>query len=153
MNEQSLSSDELPEQVEYAGFWARCGATLVDTVILLLITMPLTMVIYGNSMWASGTKQILGGWDIVINWVFPAIAVVLFWHFKGATPGKMIVTMKVVDQKTGLKPSFTQSIIRYFSYFVSIIPLFLGFFWIAVDKKKQGWHDKLAGTVVVRIRK
>jgi len=39
---------------------------------------------------------------------------------------------------------------RYFAYFISTIPLCLGFLWITFDRKKQGWHDKLAGTVVVR---
>ena len=50
----------------------------------------------------------------------------------------------------GAKPSTGQLIGRYFGYYVSTIPLFLGFVWVAFDPRKQGWHDKLAGTVVVR---
>ncbi|KEQ17661.1 RDD family protein [Endozoicomonas numazuensis] len=147
------ASPEKSEVPEYAGFLDRFWATMIDTLILMVITLPLTMIIYGNQITIAGSRQLLGPWDIIINWLFPALAVVLFWHYKSATPGKMIITMKVVDEKTGLAPALSQSVIRYLSYFISIVPLFLGFFWIAMDKKKQGWHDKIAGTVVVRLRK
>ena len=143
-------TDSLPEGIEYAGFWIRFAATLIDTLILLLITLPLTFVFYGSAIWKNDGHFLLGGWDVIINWVFPAFAVILFWICKGATPGKMFTSMKVVDEKTGLIPSSKQSIIRYLAYFVSILPLCMGFFWIAVDKKKQGWHDKIAKTVVVK---
>ena len=62
----------------------------------------------------------------------------------------MIIRSKIVNAKTGNKPSLLQFTIRYFAYFVSYFVFFIGFFWIAFDKKKQGWHDLLAGTVVVR---
>ncbi len=51
---------------------------------------------------------------------------------------------------TGGKSSTAQFIIRYLGYYVSIIPLFLGIIWVGIDKRKQGFHDKLAGTVVLR---
>ena len=143
---------ELPDSLEYAGFWARCGAMLIDTLVLLLVTIPLTVVIYGTQAWEN-ENLVMGSWDILINWLFPVVFVVLFWRYKGATPGKMITSMKVVDAKTGLIPGFGQSALRYVGYFISIIPFMLGFFWIAIDKKKQGWHDKIAGTVVVKIKK
>lgn len=143
---------ELPDNIEYAGFWIRFGATMLDTLILLLITLPLTFVFYGAEFWEKEGTILLGGWDFAINWVFPAMAVILFWFFKGATPGKMFTSTKVVDEKTGLKPGGWQSVIRYFAYIVSILPLCMGFFWIVVDKKKQGWHDKIAKTVVVKTR-
>jgi len=54
-----------------------------------------------------------------------------------------------VDAQTGATPSAKQLVGRYFAYLVSTLPLCLGLLWIAVDKRKQGWHDKLAGTVVV----
>ena len=64
----------------------------------------------------------------------------------------MVISAKIVDAKTGQKPSTSQFIVRYVGYILSMIPLFLGFFWIAWDSKKQGWHDKVAGTVVIRHR-
>ena len=80
----------------------------------------------------------------------PAIAIILFWIYRAATPGKMAISAKIVDVQTGGQPSTGQLVGRYFAYFISALPLGLGIFWVAFDKKKQGWHDKLAGTVVVR---
>ena len=62
----------------------------------------------------------------------------------------MTIKAKIVDAKTGEKPTLTQFIIRYLGYFVAVIPLGLGIFWVAWDSKKQGWHDKMAGTLVVK---
>lgn len=149
MNEQSSG---LSESIEYAGFWARVLATLVDTIVLVVITLPLSIAVYGNKIWESD-DLFIGGWDIVINWIFPTMVIILFWCFRGATPGKMIMRMKVVDANTGQLLSVKQSIIRYIGYFISTIPLFLGFIWIGLDKKKQGWHDKMAGTFVVKLKK
>ena len=62
----------------------------------------------------------------------------------------MALKLKIVDAKTGKKLSTGQAIGRYFAYLVSMIPLGLGFIWIGIDSRKQGWHDKLAGTVVIK---
>jgi uncharacterized RDD family membrane protein YckC len=136
-------------QYEYAGFWARVGAALIDTVLVLVITMPLLRLIYGSEYGAS-TGLFQGPADILISGVLPAIAVVIFWVTRGATPGKMAISAQVVDARTGNKPTTGQSIGRYLGYYVSTIPLGLGLLWVAIDPKKQGWHDKLAGTVVIR---
>jgi uncharacterized RDD family membrane protein YckC len=79
----------------------------------------------------------------------PAIAVIVFWKTRSATPGKMAISAKIVDAKTGGKPSTGQLVARYFAYLVSMLPLMLGFIWIGIDRRKQGFHDKIAGTVVV----
>ena len=82
-----------------------------------------------------------------------ALVVILFWVYRSATPGKMIFRMKIIDDKTGGKPTTKQWIIRYFGYFVCTLSLGLGFVWINFSKKCQGWHDMMAGTVVVRLPK
>lgn len=139
------------DQLEYVGFWARVGATIIDAILLLLITVPILVSIYG---WAyfdpEQTGIVAGPADFLISWVLPAIAVVLFWLLKQATPGKLAVSARVVDATTGNSISVGQAIGRYVAYFVAALPLGLGIFWVAMDPKKQGWHDKLAGTVVVR---
>ena len=145
------NNESLPDNIEYAGFWLRVGAALVDTIIIIMVTLPLTYLVYGSAM-LEKQGHVMGGWDFVINWLLPTVAVIVLWYCKGATPGKMVTAMKVVDEKTGLTPGLGQSVIRYFAYLVSMLPLFLGFFWIAVDKKKQGWHDKIAKTVVVKTK-
>jgi uncharacterized RDD family membrane protein YckC len=76
--------------------------------------------------------------------------VILFWRHRQATPGKMMLALHVVDADSGGPLSLGQGVGRYFAYFVSTIPFCLGFLWVAFDKRKQGWHDKLAHTVVVR---
>lgn len=59
----------------------------------------------------------------------------------------------IVAAGTGEKPTTAQFIGRYLAYYISILPLFLGLIWVGIDKRKQGWHDKLAGTVVLRNKK
>lgn len=139
------------EELEYVGFWLRTGATLIDTLLILMISVPLLLAAYG---WAyfdpEQTGIIAGPLDFLVSWVFPAIAVIVFWINRQATPGKMAISARVVDATTGGRPSTAQLVGRYFAYYVSAIPLCLGFLWVAFDAKKQGWHDKLACTVVVR---
>lgn len=73
-----------------------------------------------------------------------------FWMTKQATPGKIVVGVKILDAETGEAPTVIQWAIRYLGYIVSTIPLGLGLIWAGFDDRKQAWHDKLAGTVVVR---
>jgi uncharacterized RDD family membrane protein YckC len=139
--------------LEYVGFWARVGAALIDTVLIVCVTFPFLLAVYGWAYFDSAKTGFLAGIaDLLISWIAPALAVVAFWLYKQATPGKMAVAARVVDAKTGHTMTVGQSIGRYFGYFVSTIPLGLGLIWVAFDPKKQGWHDKLAGTVVVRAK-
>jgi uncharacterized RDD family membrane protein YckC len=140
-----------PNDLEYVGFWARVGASLIDTILVGVIIFPILTSVYGASYW-SDESLVKGPLDFLLSWVFPAIAVVLFWIYRQATPGKMVVGARIVDAKTGEKPSTGQLIGRYLGYYVSAIPLGLGLLWVAFDRRKQGWHDKLAGTVVVRAK-
>jgi uncharacterized RDD family membrane protein YckC len=137
------------EEFEYVGFWARVAASIVDSILVLMISVPVLSLVYGTAYWTSSTL-VHGPVDVIMNWVFPAIAVVVFWISRQATPGKMLISAKVVDARTGGKPSTGQFVGRYLGYFVSAIPLFLGLIWVGIDGRKQGWHDKLAGTVVIR---
>lgn len=61
----------------------------------------------------------------------------------------MLCNLTIIDAKSGKKPSTGQLIRRYLGYYVSMIPLLMGFIWVGIDKKKQGWHDKLASTFVI----
>ena len=142
MNEQTF---------EYVGFWPRFGASIIDTILSLIICLPLVHMVYGSEYWTS-MDFIQGPADFLITWVGPAVAVILFWMYRQATPGKMVIHAKIVDAKTGGKPSTGQLIGRYLAYYVSTIPLLLGFIWVAFDARKQGWHDKLAGTLVIRAK-
>ncbi len=133
----------------YAGFWIRTGAALIDSVAILLLIAPVLTVVYGKGYWFDNSLY-QGVWDIVLNFIFPAVAVVLFWLYRSATPGKMLTRLVIIDAQTGKKPTTGQFIIRYLGYYVSMLPLFLGIFWVGIDKRKQGFHDKMADTVVIR---
>lgn len=147
---QSPEADLTAEltQKKYVGFWVRVGASCVDSFIVVMIITPLLYAIYG-AQYFQGDQLVAGPVDLLLNYIFPAIAVIVFWVYKSSTPGKMIFKAIIVDVQTGLKPSKKQLIGRYFAYYVSLIPLGLGFFWVIWDARKQGWHDKLAGTVVI----
>lgn len=136
-------------ELEYAGFWIRVWASIIDTLLLGIVVYPLLTAIYGDIYWES-TDFIHGPLDFLVSWVLPAVVVLLFWMARQATPGKMAIAARIVDARTGNTPGTGQLLIRYLGYFVSTIPLGLGLFWVAFDSRKQGWHDKMAGTVVVR---
>lgn len=147
---QKTLTSNMKAEVSYVGFWARFAASIIDTIILIMITFPILFLIYGGEYFYSG-ESVQGWLDVIISYVFPILAIILFWLYKSATPGKIALLAKVVDEKTGNKLSVKQALIRYVGYYISLLPLGLGFFWIAMDKKKQGWHDKLAGSVVIRV--
>ncbi len=137
-------------QPEYIGFWARVGASLIDTVLMAIILVPV------GRLFGIGTSLESMRFDspanIMVNGLLPAVAVILFWMYRQATPGKMAIGAKIVDAKTLGKPSTGQMIGRYCAYYLSTIVFLLGFIWVGFDARKQGWHDKLAGTLVVRSR-
>ena len=144
------------EQQRYVGFWMRTVATLIDTVIMALVLLVLLWAVYGNAYFtrplpAPGDPLFQGSADFLIQVVLPLVLVFVFWKYRSATPGKMIIGAKIVDAETGRAPSGAQLVGRFFAYIVSMIPLGLGFLWIAFDRRKQGWHDKLAKTLVVYV--
>ncbi|MFT6491815.1 MAG: putative RDD family membrane protein YckC [Porticoccus sp.] len=137
------------ENKEYAGFWIRFGALLIDLVIMMIVLYVPLSLIYGEEYWV-GDKLIYGFWDVMLGYVVPFVATIWFWlHYLG-TPGKMAMKLQIVDASTGGTMRTGQAIGRYFAYIISAVPLCLGFIWVGVDQRKQGWHDKLAGTVVIR---
>jgi len=142
-----------PSEFEYAGFWIRVWAALIDTFLVVLITTPILGALYGWEYGWHGNDAPFRPTEFLITWVLPAIAVILFWRYRSATPGKMVIGAKIVDAKSGEAPSTAQLIGRYLAYFVSTAPFCLGLIWVGFDRRKQGWHDKLASTVVNRSKR
>ena len=137
------------EEQEYAGFWIRLAAALIDFVVIgIVINFPLTL-IYGSDYWL-GEQMFYGFWDLVFSYILPFVGTIWFWLRFLGTPGKMALRLRIVDAHTGGKMPLGKAIGRYFAYIVSAIPLFLGYIWVGIDQRKQGFHDKLAGTVVIR---
>ena len=134
---------------DVVGFWTRLAAIAIDTLILFVTLVPLVIAIYGRDYPSRAAGGFAGFWDFALQTVVPALACILFWRYFGATPGKMAFSARIVDARSGGRPSTGRLIARYFAYLVSALPLFLGFVWIAIDRRKQGWHDKIAGTLVI----
>ena len=142
------------QDTEYAGFWIRCGAALIDTLLFAVVISISMTLIYSDAYWFnfSSNKTTLGLWDFILTQVAPIVGTIWFWRRFMGTPGKIILGLKIVDVDTGGKLSIGQAIGRYVGYIIAVLPLCLGIFWVGIDKRKQGWHDKLAGTVVIRTR-
>lgn len=85
---------------------------------------------------------------VVVDGLMLLVTVALWMKFLG-TPGKLLLGCQVVDADNFAPVTIKQAVIRYLGYLVSMLPLLLGFFWIAWDPRKQGFHDKLAKTVVL----
>lgn len=134
----------------YAGFWIRVLASLIDSILIAIVAAPLMHLIYGPAFFAADAPLIMGPAHVLFVYVLPAIAIVLFWIYRQATPGKMMIGARVVDARTGGHPTTRQFVIRYLGYFLSSFVFGLGLIWVGFDRRKQGWHDKLADTVVVR---
>jgi uncharacterized RDD family membrane protein YckC len=116
-----------------AGFWIRMGALALDTLIVA----------------------------IVVNWLEPTghlflVALAgygaLMWKLKGTTIGGIVCNLRVV-RTDGRDIEWETAIVRALGCFLSLIPAGLGFIWMVFDNGRQTWHDKIAGTVVVRVPK
>ena len=92
--------EDKKEYAKYAGFRIRFAAMLIDVVILVILFSIPVGFIYGQEYW-QGEKLIYGFWDVLINYVIPAILTIFFWIKFLGTPGKMILKLRVVDEHTG----------------------------------------------------
>ena len=156
-------------EVRYAGFWIRFVASFVDTLVLAL---PVAIVIYflsdGNwfdfSQYQQNISYAMSGnadkalanqpqtslkWELLFE-VSVLLVTMVFWRrWRGATPGKKFVHIKIVDAKTLKDIDNKQAITRSFGYIVSTLAFLIGFIMVAFRKDKRGLHDLLAGTVVI----
>ncbi|HNV60081.1 MAG TPA: RDD family protein [Rhodoferax sp.] len=130
-----------------AGLGTRIYASLIDAIALAGVSAPLMWLAYGESI---ARMDDIRPASLAINWLMPMVATLMGWHFLGATPGKWLMSARVVDARTGEAPNWLQCVVRWLAYWVSLLPLGLGFLWIGVDSNHQGWHDKISRTRVIR---
>ncbi len=147
----------------YGGFWRRLVAYTIDKIILYLISLFLFLTALlalgrggGISLSSiAATGDLPRGMGLVF--IFYAVAMFItdltyFTWFHGSvgqTPGKMILGLRVI-QASGENMTFGVAFLRWVGTLVSSLFLSLGYLWIAFDRKKQGWHDKIAATLVIR---
>ena len=127
--------DQLSGEIA-AGFWIRFGAALIDSVIIFVMLIVLTVI-------ADTTGYILG---LAIGIAYT----VGFWVSSGATPGKMAFGLKVVTVD-GDPIGIGKALLRYFGYWVNALTLYIGYLFIAFRKDKRGLHDLIASTKVIRV--
>ena len=120
---------------------------LIDWMIVAVITMPVIVLVFGADYFS--LDPVRRSWDLVTA-ALVGVIIVGFWRYCGATPGKLALGIRIVDAETRKTPPTGRLVVRLLCYLVSALPLCLGFLWIAVDRRKQGWHDKIAGTLVIQ---
>ena len=118
----------------YSGFWIRLTAFLVDMVIFVAVSLVLT---------------VITGLYVYVWWLALILYYSLFNGIRGQTPGKMPFGI-YVSITSGEAPGVGRALVRFFGQVGAFLTLFVGFVWIGLDKQKQGWHDHLAGTYVVK---
>ncbi len=151
-----------------AGFVTRYLAFLIDIVLvagvaLLTVTVTrTTLAFFGFDQVLDyllkpldlGTRvQVLSGaarWGITVGGGFVAFGVysALAWMLVGKTVGKALMGLRVLG-RDGRRLTWRQAAVRSLAYYVSALPLFLGYLWVLVDDERRTWHDKLAKTIVV----
>lgn len=134
----------VPAAPAYAGFWIRVLATYLDS---FLLGFPVLGLLY-LGRFALHPQPLY----LVPLYLYPAAYKIGFWRWKGATPGKLALGLRVVEAETGAPLGWGRAAARYFLMIVSALPLYLGYFWVGWDARKRGFHDHLGGTVVVRER-
>ncbi|UFN47294.1 RDD family protein [Roseomonas sp. OT10] len=130
-----------------AGFGRRLLAQLADAVWMLPFALFLLLL---GSLVRGGAGLSPGSHDLVK--LILLLTVLLFWAGRGATPGKWIMGLRIVDAATGGAPSMGQLVLRCLGYVVSALAMGLGYLWVLWDPRRQGWHDKLGRTLVVRVQ-
>jgi uncharacterized RDD family membrane protein YckC len=137
----------------YGGFWIRFLALFLDGIIIGVVSSALAPILGVGQIVTTTT----GAGAVQINYTYNALGTLLgllyfigFWSFRGQTPGMIPFRLRVVRAADGSRPDWIVSLLRYVGLIISIIPLFLGLIWAAFDSRKQGWHDKIAGTLVIR---
>jgi uncharacterized RDD family membrane protein YckC len=132
-------------QPAYANPWRRLGAQLLDTLWML----PAYLLLGGLGLALQGGERLSPGAEPLLE-VILALVVLQFWVQRQATPGKRLLGLRIVDAGHLGPPAFRQYLLRYIGYALSTLPLCLGFVWSLFDARRQCWHDKLAGTLVLR---
>jgi uncharacterized RDD family membrane protein YckC len=130
----------MPDVLAYpkAGLWERLGAGFLDIVLVSILAGLAHKSLFG----------FLGGPPV---WLLTSLAYFSgMWTWKGTTVGGIVLGLKVARLDGGCL-TFVVALVRALAAAFSVMILFLGFLWIAWDADKQGWHDRIAGTVVLRL--
>jgi len=123
------------------GFFPRAVALIVDAILVAVLSSILNSIVFGgDAIRGQGLSTLLG----LAYYMY-------FWssYGHGQTVGNRVMSLRVV-KTNGSELTLVDAFIRYLGLILSFICLFIGVIWVAFDANKQGWHDKIASTYVVR---
>jgi uncharacterized RDD family membrane protein YckC len=147
----------------FAGFWRRLVAYTIDNIIInigfTILFIIVLIALFSGAMSAESRSWVADLMDpgqfslaiLAMIAVYLALSIAYFTYFHGMTgrtPGKMILGLQVLSTE-GTTVTFGTAFLRSVGYIISGALLNIGFIWAAFDRRKQGWHDKIAGTVVI----
>ena len=139
---------EANSKLDYASFWRRLGAAVIDGLLLFFVGSIIARILGINPFEQQSMR-----FEIIVNliglveyWLYFAILESSKWQ---GSLGKRALGIVVTDQ-TGNRISFSKATGRHFAKIISFIILLIGFLMVLWDEKKQGLHDKLAKTLVIR---
>jgi uncharacterized RDD family membrane protein YckC len=137
-------------QVRYGGFWIRVVAYIIDGIILGIIGAIVLTILGVNvsdpSAAQNGRYQGASAFNLLVSFIYFAG----LWTVMGGSLGQRILGMRVVDANSGAPIGFGKAALRWLGLIISFAVCFIGVIWVAFDARKQGWMDKIGGTVVVR---
>jgi uncharacterized RDD family membrane protein YckC len=151
--------------VDYAGFWIRLVAFIIDGIILVLLSRVINglwSMAGGEGFWGGSTEEMLVPTVVtgttssmwIVNFiVFLAVFIIYFigfWAWRGQTPGKMLLRLRVV-RFSGEGIGWGAATMRFLGYIISLLLVLSGYLWIVVDARRQGFHDKIAETFVINV--
>jgi uncharacterized RDD family membrane protein YckC len=148
-------------QARYGGFWIRFVAVFLDGIIVSIPVFILGVIVgiagavasnaSGNSG-SNGANIATTGASLLVELIGFAISIGYFIYFwgRGQTLAMRLFHLRVADATTGQPIGYGRAALRYVGYLLSAIVCYIGLIWAAFDSRKQGWHDKIASTVVLQ---
>jgi len=140
----------------YAGFPIRFAARVIDFFVTLLLLGVASTVVTSIVLFVTTDANAWLMWLVFGSWLLGFFVIhgyfIVLHALYGQTVGKKVLKIKVIRIE-GKSVGWAAAILREIGEFVATLPLFLGYIWIVFDSKKQGWHDKIANTYVVKVEK
>ena len=131
----------------YGGFWIRVVAYIIDAILIGVVAGIIDAIFRIN---LTDPQNPGYGAGSAVNLVLSFAYFVGMWTYQGATLGQRIFKLKVVDASTGQPIAIGKAALRWVGLLISFLVCFVGVIWVAFDSRKQGWMDKIAGTLVTQ---
>ena len=150
---------DLMSRPPLAGVGTRFLSVLLDGLLPMLLFIPMGIVAWiislGFPSLPGDSMQTFGIFVLLLTYVglisYSALVLAL-WAY-GLTPGKYLLGIRVVKVDTGIPAGFWRMVLRQtIGQWVAAFVCYLGFIWVLFDANRQGWHDKIAKTLVIRTR-